>query len=242
MLKSLLKKIINQAGYTLYKDSENPFDAFIQQKNVFGDRQSLTIFDVGANQGQTAAKYKAIFPASTIYAFEPHPGAYTHLAQTAGSLENVRPFQMALGNRDGVTEFFVNTYSETSSLLENTRLGKEVWGEGAMTPAGSIQVQIATLDTFLKTHPVPVIDILKLDTQGTEYQIIEGAAQTLAQRKVKMIYTEIITLPTYQSQKEIHQIMALLHDHAFRLYGVYNHHYTARKLSYVDAIFLINDY
>jgi FkbM family methyltransferase len=238
MLKKIIKNIVNQAGYTVYKETENPHDAYVQQSKLFAGRNAMTIFDVGANVGQTVARYKGIFPDSTIYAFEPHPQAYAQLAAYTRQMEKVHPFEMALDNRDGAADFFLNTYSETSSLMETTTMSKEIWGEGAMTPAGSIQVKVSTLDSFVAAHAVPVIDILKLDTQGTEYKIIEGAARTLAAGKVKAIYTEVITLPTYSQQKEIHQIMEMLHAHSFRLYGIYNHSYSTGKLSSVDALFL----
>ncbi len=107
-----------------------------------------------------------------------------------------------------------------------------------MTPERTVQVEVSTLDNFLNKYSVPAVDILKLDTQGTEYQIIEGASDAFSKGKVKMIYTEIITLPAYNNQKEIHEIIQMLYDCSFRLYGIYDPHYTESKLCYVDAIFL----
>jgi FkbM family methyltransferase len=242
MLKKLIKEIINRSGYTVYKNTENPYNAFVQQRKLFDKMQPVTIFDVGANFGQTVIHYKALFPDSLIYAFEPHPEAYSRLINTTNKLKDVQTFELALGNYNGTADFYMNTYSETSSLLKNAQSGKEIWGEGAMTPAGSKQVNISTLDSFMKTHSVPVIDILKLDTQGTEYQIIEGASHILSLEKIRLIYTEIITLPTYNNQKEILETMQLLYDYSFRLYGVYNQHYSANKLSSVDVIFLHNNF
>jgi FkbM family methyltransferase len=237
MIKKIIKNIINRSGYTVYKNTENPHDAFVRQKNLYNELQPLIIFDVGANYGQTVIKYKTLFPHSKVYAFEPHPEAYVHLNEQARKVENVQTYNLAVGNYNGTADFHLNTYSETSSLLSNTQLGKDIWGEAAMTPAGTIKVEVCSLDKFIKDNIIPSIDILKLDTQGTEYQIIEGASESLAQSKIKMIYTEIITSHSYNNQKEIYEFMTLLYMHSFQLYGFYDYHYSGKKLTYVNAIF-----
>lgn len=239
MIKKILKSLINKGGYTIYKNTENPYDPFNHMEKLFGNKKTIVIFDIGANFGQTVVRFKSSFQNSKIYAFEPHPEAYTNLCSCAAKYADVFTFEMALGNHSGLSNFYINTYSETSSLLEITQTSKEIWGIGAMTPLGSIQINVSTLDHFLMENPNISIDILKLDTQGTEFQILEGAIDALRQNKVKLIYTEIITLPTYKGQKQLHDLVELLSKSSFDLYGIYNHYYSSsKKLASVDAIFV----
>lgn len=192
--------------------------------------------------GKHQNNLKKIFNNSLIYAFEPHPESYVTLSEAFSEYKDVHTFALALGKQNGQSDFYINTYSETSSLLENDEHSKEIWGEGAMNFAKIVKVKLSTLDLFLEENSIKAIDILKMNTQGTEYQILEGAFDTLKQNKVKMIYTEIIRLPTYKGQKNFYEIVKLLADSSFNLYGIYNHRYISQELASIDAIFLHRDF
>ncbi len=51
---------------------------------------------------------------------------------------------------------------------------------------------------------------LVLDTQVTEYQVLEGASKAMEENKISLIYLEIITKPTYKGQKNFDEILFLL--------------------------------
>src|SRR6185312_11125048 len=102
-----------------------------------------------------------------------------------------------------------------------------------------IKIDSVTLDDFVSQNGIGKIDILKMDTQGTEYQILEGAYRCLQMKKIGLIYLEIITMNTYQKQKNLDEILLLLRINGFVLYNFYNLTYTnLGELRQVDAIFL----
>src|SRR5262245_5023655 len=57
-----------------------PSDAYAIQSTLFARSKVNTIFDIGANIGQTTAVYSRLFPKATIYSFEPFPMAFEELA------------------------------------------------------------------------------------------------------------------------------------------------------------------
>ena len=54
-----------------------------------------------------------------------------------------------------------------------------------------IEVQTQQIDNFCKLNNIERIDLLKLDTDGTEYEILLGAEKLLSEGKIGLIYTEI---------------------------------------------------
>jgi len=64
---------------------------------------------------------------------------------------------------------------ETSGYVHPSTLAKE------------IKVPTKTLDTLLKELNISKIDLIKIDTEGFEYEILEGAGETISKFKPKMI-------------------------------------------------------
>lgn len=214
-------------------------DAFSIQKELLPNNENYTILDVGAHMGSVSLNYRDLFPNSTIYAFEPYEESFNILLKNTID-KNIKCYQIALGNIDGKIEFNVNTATATNSIFETHPEGNLNWeNKGWVTTVEKQMVNVCTLDTFIKNNNIEKIDILKLDTQGTEYTIIEGAINSILENKIKIVYTEIITMPTYIGQKHLDEVIKLFRENNFRLYDIYNQSYTnEKKLRQVDAIFI----
>ncbi len=244
--KKIIKFILNEIGYNLTpiinSDVGNSIPEYTDQKKIIGDK-SITIFDVGAHHGQTSSLYNSLFKNATIFSFEPSPDSFEVLKKCFVSNTNITPINCALSNTNGSVAFHINESSQTNSLLETDKRSNKTWDENLLNTKETIQIESITIDDFVKNNGVVYIDILKLDTQGTEYKIIEGAAKTIAEKKVKLIYLEIITMPTYKEQKYFDEIVLLLRKNNFNLYNLYNFSHTLDgELRQLDAIFVQKDY
>jgi FkbM family methyltransferase len=130
--------------------------------------------DVGANIGYHALYMARSFPSASVLAFEPNPLVRQQLERNVqlSHGDNIQIFACALGAAAGVTPFFAqggNDYNRgRSSLQRNQDLGRAV---------GAIDVECHTLDELIGDGHV---DVLKLDTQGTELAVLAGARQTIA--------------------------------------------------------------
>ena len=130
------------------------------------------IFDVGANIGVTTAIFAAAHPERRVYCFEPSPRAFEHLSRTISEngLSNCTRMQVALGAAPGFVGFMDNPQSASASHLAV---------EGVTLGGGSISVEVATLDEMVSRLNLTRLDFIKIDVEGFEADVIQGAQQTI---------------------------------------------------------------
>ncbi|WP_018341620.1 FkbM family methyltransferase [Cytophaga aurantiaca] len=240
-MKKIIKKIFHLIGFeiTSTKYIVSPPDAFEDQKKILAGQKSVTIFDVGAHHGQTALAYTKLFDTPQIFSFEPFGESYTALTNTVKPFGNIKTFNTALSNITGEVEFHSNQSSATNSILPTHKEGAAVWDVDLLDTIHKIKVPVTTVDAFIASNNISHVDVLKIDTQGTEYLVIEGALQSIKAGKIKMIYMEILTLPTYENQKKFDEILLLLRTNGFELHNIYNTSLTKNGvLRQVDALFV----
>ena len=105
-----------------------------------------------------------------------------------------------------------------------------------------IIVQTQTIDNFCSLNNIDKIDLLKLDCDGTEYEVLLGAERFLAEGKIGLIYTEISgTKKGFDSKVE--QIVKLLNKYNFELKKTrnYPHFSFLSNLKATDNLFIKNN-
>lgn len=244
-MKKIIKKILNRFGYEIVIAKNQPLisDPFIDQQMLIGGMDNIVIFDVGAHHGQTALRYNSLFNNCSIFSFEPFKDSFDILNEKIKNYQNIKTINKAVGNVVGEINFHVNKFSATNSALPTHQEGSKTWGENLLDTIETIMVKSITIDDFIEKECVNQIDILKIDTQGTEYCVIEGALKAIDKQRIKLIYLEIIILPTYQNQKHLDEILLFLRFNGFSLYNFYNYSYTQFGiLRQIDAIFINNNF
>ena len=142
------------------------------------------IIDIGAHIGISVLYFKQLYENSTILAFEPNPISFETLKQNIqiNQLEGISLINKAVSSQEGVSTFYIDDSKENwqsnSSLLEHSWTGKE--------KTKAIQIQCTRLDNYVKN--MPVIDMLKIDTEGSEETILKSHKEIL--NKVKNITVE----------------------------------------------------
>lgn len=237
-MKEVLRRIFRKLGYKVVNINSTERDAFIDQFNLINKKQ-VTIFDVGACTGEMTFRYRSLFKNSIIYCFEPFAPSFEILKKSTSAYPDIKCYNIALSDITGTVDFHVNQYYPTNSILATHVDSRKNWNDEVFVTKEVIKIDSLTLDDFTAQNQIDKIDILKMDTQGTEYQILEGASNYFKQNKISLIYLEIITMPTYQGQKNLDEILLLLRRNGFALYYLYNLSYTnAGELRQVDAIFI----
>lgn len=167
------------------------------------------IFDVGANVGQTALKFSTIFPSADLLCFEPVGSTFEMLKHNVSHLPHVRTFPYALGASEGTVEMNISPDSKTSSL--RTRRPED----------HSDMVQVRTLDRFCADSGVTHIHLLKIDVEGFELEVLEGASGMLNAQSIDMVLLE--ASPGMESHYFVTyaQLMTKMTHHGYELYGVY---------------------
>lgn len=238
-LKEFIRRRILAAGYEVRHKSTATADPFRQQSILLAGVPAPVIFDVGANRGTIAEKYRNAFPDATIYAFEPFSDVFKELEQRVSGDRQIIPRMSALGSAPGNTELRVNAASVTNSLLETEDSAASFWGEGLMETTTTAEVEVDTIDEFCRKNRIEGIDVLKIDTQGTEHEVLKGAAGMLSGGRIRVIYTEMIVVPSYKGQSKPHELMGFLDGFGYDLFGLYNlWSRNDGRLLQMDAIFV----
>jgi FkbM family methyltransferase len=196
-----------------------------------------TVLDVGANRGQFASELFGLGFPGQIVSFEAIPSVHADLVEAAASFGDrwrVAPC-CAVGARVGKTQFHVTNNLASSSLFEpNARLR----AIGApLQERETITVDVRRLDNVFipdgKTGPI----FLKVDVQGAEPLVLEGAAGLLAE--IQGLLLEMTVIPLYEQQMLDHELDALALSLGFELWDrnpVLRDAASARLLQY-DAIY-----
>ncbi len=233
--RETIRTILRKRGYTLHgaiRGCTYAKDSFDDQKTLLGTQTARTIFDVGANDGGSAKKYRRLFPEATIYSFEPFADSYDALVKSSERDRLVKPVQCAVSNVSGTAVFQVHADSETNSLLKavNTEMARKV---------GSVEVPTITVDEFCAGHGVEQLDILKLDVQGGELLALTGANKMLSGQTISLIFSEVSFAALYEDQAHFAAISTYLAACGYTLFDLYDFRYTATgQLAWGDAIFM----
>lgn len=204
------------------------------------------IVDVGANVGQTLSRIKRIFPASVIHCIEPVPEHYTELKDTAKYYDDAYTYNVALGGKDEQREFNVNQHQPMlSSFYELNEHSKDSIAINAPEASHSdfldnekITVQSKTLDTWAQENNITHIDLLKMDTQGSEPEILEGGIEIL--KNTNVIVTELMFYDLYKKRNSFYDIEKTLIPLGFELFdiGYISKNPLTGRTDWVDVIYV----
>jgi hypothetical protein len=92
--------------------------------------------------------------------------------------------------------------------------GSQRWAR-ALAPKRKQTTRTETADHFFRSQDFERIDFLKLDTQGTELEILKGAREYLSDGKIAVVKTEVSFQPVYRGQCTFSEIDRFMKDHGF---------------------------
>src|SRR5262245_49319307 len=140
MLRSAAAKLVPQKLKSAIRSAINGTTAH----KMTGDIRSRlpaetirTIFDIGANVGQTIVSMRAHYPLATIHSFEPNPATYVRLEHHAGTF--VKTYNFGFGRTEGALRFDTVNYPDDRARVSDDQKDERM-------PI----VQITTLDKFCK--------------------------------------------------------------------------------------------
>jgi FkbM family methyltransferase len=194
------------------------------------------VYDVGAATG-THYLYEA-FPRALHMLFDPVP---SHIECLKKSFSDPRfeIHEVALGSEKTLGTLHV----------PSTATGKKTWSSlqgitdemksymkerGASTEGIAIQVPIHPLDHYARQGPC----VIKIDTEGSELEVLKGATTTLKQCQLLII--ELSIFHRFTGEGRFAEIVSFLHAQGFELFDIPNLMYPLRNsdLSHIDATFV----
>ena len=149
----------------------------------------LCIFDVGAHHGEFLRE--VIQPLTELglpyqtHAFEPSPVSYEVLRQAYGDRANFFLNNFALGAEPGESTLYADSAGSDLASLSRRRLD-----HFGMAFDHAEQVKVRTLDDYCLEKSVGTIDLLKLDVEGHELEVMQGASRMFREHRVRMMSFE----------------------------------------------------
>jgi len=215
-------------GYEISK-VEFGRDLWPDVKTVLAPGEIKTVFDVGANEGQSAREFLRHFPQARIFSFEPTPATFQKLTLFATDQPRVTVVNQALGEAPGRVTFNENAFHQTNSILPANPRSEEYLGPAVIDCQRKIEVGMTTLDAFCRQESVAGIDLLKIDVQGFELFVLKGAQEFLSARTIGCIVLEVSFISLYENQATPQDLITLLADHQYDLMGFYDFAHSAQK-------------
>lgn len=189
------------------------------------------VYDIGANKGKWYRKWKHEFPRETMF--------YLIEAFTGNKLyddNHCHSMYECLSDKDNTD---VKFYISDNDIAQTT--GNSIYQEMSDNYLENhyINLKTITLDSLIKRDKLPQPDFMKMNTQGSEIDIINGATEALSH--CKAIITELPILTYNRGAPKFEDYIKILYEHDFIPTGV--HHIAVRRgiWNQVHPIFVKKD-
>ncbi len=195
-----------------------------------------SILDVGANIGSYGKTMRKLGFTGRIVSVEPLSEVFQSLKRTARNDPNWETYNFALGDKDETSTINIAANKDSSSILE--MLPKHINSAPQATYIGKENISIKKLDSIFHTlFDNDARVFLKIDTQGFEKQVLDGALLSLP--KISGIQIEMSLVPLYKNALLYKEIIQYLETLGFKLQSLENGfaNMNTGELLQVDGLF-----
>lgn len=210
MLNNILRLV--GAEIVRYPNKEN------YRRKIFLESNHISlVLDVGANIGKYSKSLRENGYRKKIISFEPLSQAYLKLEQTASKDKDWTPLNFALGSSDEELEINVSENLDSSSIL--SMLPSHLKSAPESKFIGKEKIKIKKLDSIFNDYcEVKDKIYLKIDTQGFEKHVLNGALKSIT--KIFAIQIELSLVQLYEASPTYLEIIEFMSKNNFELCGV----------------------
>ena len=165
--------------------------------------------DIGGNKGDFALLAGKLVGASgRVFVFEPAPSNCEWIERSIAlnGYRSIELFPIALGDREGEITLHLSSVSGHHSVVAPRSDGT----------GKAVRVPVRTLDTVLAEHGAPRVDVLKIDVEGADMAVLQGATRTLSANRDLVIFFDVHP----QLGVDALAVCALLRSLGFKLYAL----------------------
>jgi FkbM family methyltransferase len=208
----MFKTALNGMGFNNWEDMEGSGElwAIRHLLPMLIKNPRPVMLDVGAHHGEYCNLLTKTFPQAVVHAFEPHPRTFASLEKQAAP--TVKLHACALGAIAGMAELF-DRKSQDGSV--HASLSKESLLTTYHSDVIVHQVRAITLDQFIDDEKIERLDFIKIDTEGFEMDVLNGASRCLEAGRIGVIQFEFNSMNATR-RLFLDQFIQRLPDH--RLY------------------------
>ena len=177
-MKETIKKIVKKIPIAFTKNQQ--YDKQTTQIIRAVCQHDTTCIDIGAHKGEVLDIMLKYAPGGTHYAFEPIPHMYKNLVEKYAATPSCKVFDYALSNQTGTASFNYVVSNPSYSGLIKRKYDRE-HEEDTL-----IEVKTELLDNLVPEDIYP--GLIKIDVEGGELLVLEGARKTIARAKPTLIF------------------------------------------------------
>lgn len=215
-LRRLVRAILRRASLDLvrYNHRSHPI---ARRMRLLSAHEISIVFDVGANIGQYASQLRTLGYRGRIVSFEPLSDAFERLESEAKRDPLWDAVNVAIGDSAGTATINVAANSYSSSLLK--MLPTHLRSAPEAKYVRSEEVAVRTLDSLFGSYVQPNDrSFLKVDTQGYEYRVLQGASEAL--ERLAGLQLEMSIIPLYEGEVQFDELLSHLRSRGFQLMSV----------------------
>ncbi len=184
-LRSRLRRWLVRSGYPVPGPLAGGRDRLLYE-TLRTVRPGMTVLDIGAHRGETAAAFAA--RGATVHAFEPNPDIYPELARAAARDPRIIPRNCAILDR--ATELKLHLHRDYASAPgRHSESSSLIAGKPNLSPDDYRIVPVRdVLDVLAEIGGA--VDIAKIDAEGAEYAILRRLIESGAVARIGRIFVE----------------------------------------------------
>lgn len=209
----ILRKRTNHLSPIIVEKNEQKF--YIDNINE-GD----IVFDIGANIGRLTVLFSKFCGATgCVHSFEPTDSTFNKLSKIVSCLTpaNVMTNNVAVSDVNGFID--LNIYEEDYSSW-NTMVSRPLEDYGIIIGKPVTQkIPSITIDQYCKEQSIAYIDLLKIDVEGAEFYVLQGAEKMFEERKIKLCVFEF-GQTNFEMGVTVKQIEDFFHKHDYEVKNV----------------------
>jgi len=176
----------------------------------------MTVIDLGANEGlYTLFAAKQVGDSGIVLAFEPSLREFKRLQDNLAlneEITNVQTFQVGLSNNSDI---------QLLKVAADDHSGQNTLGDFAYEGVACLNTETVTvrrLDDVLEELAVEAVDVIKIDVEGAEHRVFEGARKTL-ERDRPLILFELVDQALQKQNSSSKELLSYLRDLGYEIFA-----------------------
>ena len=200
------------------------------------------IFDIGANIGLYSLSFATIFKGAEIHCFEPVPFIFECLRQNVEInpklSDNLHIHNVGMSNCQKQMSLSIPTPEQHPRYSNSTDIRHfSVLGQGEE----KYEAKFTSLDKWINNYPIRCIDLIKIDVEGYEYPVLQGASNTLHSFRPIVIF-ELNQLTLALSSRTAEDYLMFARDHNYKIFGLeYGYKIELLEIQSAEQVVLISD-
>jgi FkbM family methyltransferase len=169
--------------------------------------KNALVFDIGFNAGDFTSEVLRQKPEARIFGFEAARSMLKNARAKFGNEKRLELVPLAVSNADGTAEF-----SDSADGCSSLAL---------VTEGEKYEVKTIRLDSFASQHDIGVIDFVKIDVEGYDLHVLEGAGRLMDEGRIKM-FTFEYNAPWIESGRFLKEAYAYVESKNYTLFRLFN--------------------